>query len=132
MSNDFELLGLKVSGDPSMDQLKTARVEVEELMQPADDQELMVGLVKLKSLTASRNMTDQELDMQIEAMVAKLKEYPRDAALKALERIADDVEWFPSWKQIKDWCLFYSRRRKLAQGAIEAAILSKTLKGQAA
>lgn len=132
VSADFDLIGFRVEGAPSIDQLRAARESVLRLAAPATDQELLSGLVRLKSLTSSRNMRDEELDLQIEAMVSKLKEYPRDAALAALERIADEVEWFPAWKQIRAWCQFYSRRRQFALGAIEAAILRKTMKAVSA
>ena len=69
-----------------------------------------------------------ELDLQIAAYVEKLREYPRDAALKALSVVANEAEWFPAWKVIKDWCDFYSRRRRMALGAIEAKILSMNMK----
>ena len=127
-TSDFDLVGMRIEGTPSLDELKAARTEIERMMQPAEDRELLAAMGKLKALTANRNMTDQELDMQIEALVSKLKEYPRDAALKALDRIADEVEWFPSWSQIKKLCLFYSKRRKFALGAIEVAISREVLK----
>lgn len=128
LTADFDLLGMRVAGEPSMSALSAAASEIREQMAPASEQELLAGLIRLKSLTSSRNMADADLDFQIEAYVDKLREYPRDAALKALSVVANETEWFPAWKTIKDWCDFYSRRRQMALGAIEAKILSTNMK----
>jgi DNA-binding NarL/FixJ family response regulator len=128
LTPDFSLVGLKVKGDPSLDQLKAARSEIEEGMNPATDDELLAAFVKVSALTTSRNMSDDAQYLQMEAHIEKLKGYPRDAALKALETVVDESDWFPSWKKIKDLCQFYSQRRRMALSAIDVEINRRVMK----
>jgi hypothetical protein len=128
LAPDFSLVGLKVVGNPSIDQLKAARAEIEKTMEPATDDELLAAFVQVSALTISRNMSEDAQYLKMEAHIGKLKKYPRDAALRALDTVVDESDWFPSWKKLKDLCAFYSQRRRMAISAIEVELTRRTLK----
>lgn len=94
-------------------------------MAPADDDDVFKALLKVKLLTASRKQSDGEMEMQLRTYANELKRFPADATLKALDKIADDHEFFPSWREILIRVEFFCRRRQTLIAEIDRALHSR-------
>ena len=83
---------------------------------------MLAFLFKVKNLTKHRKQSDSEMEMQLRTYAAELRRYPRDATLKALDRISDDHEFFPAWKEIRLRVEFHCRRRQTLMNEIDRAL----------
>ena len=122
---DFDFIGFEGVRDLDEQQLHALRAELEAHMAPAQDDEVYKALMKVKLLTKARKQSDGELEMQLRTYAAELKRYPRDATLKALDRISDDYEFFPAWKEIRQRVEFYCRRSQSLLNEIDRALHRK-------
>lgn len=122
---EFDFVGFEGVRDLPEEQLHALRKELERHMAPADDDEVYKALFKVKNLTKHRKQSDSEMEMQLRAYAAELKRYPRDATLKALDRISDDHEFFPAWKEIRLRVEFHCRRRQTLMNEIDRALHRK-------
>ena len=82
-------------------------------------------MIKVKLLTASRKQSDSEMEMQLRTYANELRRYPADATLKALDKIADDHEFFPSWREIMLRVEYHCRRRQTLIDEIDRALNRK-------
>ena len=125
ISSDFQFVGYEGVNKLTEHQLHALRQSVEEHMAPADDDEVYKALIKVKLLTASRKQSDSEMEMQLRTYANELRRYPADATLKALDKIADDHEFFPSWREIMLRVEYHCRRRQTLIGEIDRALNRK-------
>lgn len=102
--------------------LNEGRIAILSLSEPADDDMILQALLKLRSLTASRGIGDADLDMTLEAFAEKLKEYPADATIQALNEAPDRSKWFPTWYDLKTRIHYLSQHRRLILAAIDRKI----------
>ncbi len=125
ISSDFQFVGYEGVNKLTEQQLHALRQSVEAHMAPADDDEVYKALLKVKLLTASRKQSDGEMEMQLRTYANELRRFPADATLKALDKIADDHEFFPSWREILIRVEFHCRRRQTLISDIDRALHSK-------
>ena len=125
ISSDFQFVGYEGVNKLTEPQLHALRQSVEAHMAPADDDDVYKALLKVKLLTASRKQSDGEMEMQLRTYANELRRFPADATLKALDRIADDHEFFPSWREILIRVEFFCRRRQTLIAEIDRALHSK-------
>ena len=92
---------------------------------PAEDDEVYKALMKVKLLTKARKQSDSEMEMQLRTYAAELRRYPKDATLRALNKIADDYEFFPAWREIMLRVEFHCRRRFTLLNEIERVLDSR-------
>lgn len=119
---DFDFVGFEGVRDLPEEQLHALKAELERHMAPAEDDEVYKALFKVKNLTKHRKQSDSEMEMQLRTYAAELRRYPRDATLKALDRISDDHEFFPAWKEIRLRVEFHCRRRQTLMNEIDRAL----------
>ena len=127
LTREFDLQGLTLAGPVSEAMLIKAEAELVKSMEPADEETLARAVLKLRGLTSHRN-NGKDLDVILEAYVEKLRQYPKDAVLESLDKLADDSEWFPSWSNMRADIEWRCKRRLLAMQAIQQERQKKTLK----
>lgn len=86
--------------------MKLARDQVLRLLAPASDAVLEKALAAL-SLLVTRQGAEEDVDedtaeLQLALYVARLRDYPEDIALNAIETWPDRSQFWPAWKQLKD------------------------------
>jgi hypothetical protein len=86
-----------------------------------DTKSIIEELTRLKMLTASRNLTVDELTLQISLYAEELSAYPMDA-IRAAIRAACEDKWWPTWADLKEDLDFYSQNRRLGSRAICRAL----------
>ncbi|WP_085908297.1 hypothetical protein [Kiloniella majae] len=67
---------------------------------PLPRTEVVRELVRLKAKTANKNMSDEDLRMQLEVYAEELQAYPADCVIHAL-KLAGSNEWFPTWSDLE-------------------------------
>ncbi|GAB5471433.1 MAG: hypothetical protein Kilf2KO_44630 [Rhodospirillales bacterium] len=68
---------------------------------PAADERLLQGLLAVKALTRRRNETDGDLELQVRLYAARLRDYPADIALAALDDWPRQSPWWPAWHDLQ-------------------------------
>ena len=116
LSSEYDFKGYSIN-TLSPKKLAIVKAEAEKLMRPADDMTLLQELIKLRSLTKHRN-EGYDIDLLLETLVDKLSKYPEDAVVKALDRISDKSQWWPSWFEIKKEVEYYCKHRIALLNAI--------------
>ena len=119
---DLERYAIKGADQLTLETLNEGRAVILEMSKPASDDMILQGLLKVRSLTASRGIGDADLDMTLEAFAEKLKEYPADATIQALNEAPDRSKWFPTWYELKDHIHYLSQHRRLILEAIDREI----------
>ena len=119
---DLERYTINDAGQLTRETLNEGRTAILSLSEPADDDMILQALLKLRSLTASRGIGDADLDMTLEAYAEKLKEYPADATIQALNEAPDRSKWFPTWFDLKTRIHYLSQHRRLILAAIDRII----------
>jgi len=119
---DLESYTINDADQLTIEALTAGRTAILSLSEPADDDMILQALLKLRSLTASRGIGDADLDMTLEAFAEKLKEYPADATIQALNEAPDRSKWFPTWYDLKTRIHYLSQHRRLILMAIDRKI----------
>ena len=101
--------------------LREMRERLERSMLPASEADIAKGLLKLRALTSHRD-AGIDIDVILEAYVEKLQQYPADAVLESLDRLAYRYKWWPSWLEISEDVEFRCRRRVELRIALERRI----------
>ncbi len=87
---------------------------------PAAPSDCAMALGKLKAITISRNVTDEDLTVQIAAMAEELCPYPLDAVLDSCRAWARSEKFFPTWAELRVLC----EERVLFRRALARALRS--------
>ncbi len=75
---------------------------------PAPADKLADAIAVLGELTRGNT---SEPELQVRAYVSKLREYPADIAMEALNAWPERSKWFPAWQELKDRMAFVAERR---------------------
>ena len=118
LSRDYDFLGYLITNEVSDKILGQTYEALQASLIPATDNEIAKGLLKLRALT-SHKVDGQDIDLILEAYVEQLRDYPREAVLESLNRMAGHVKWFPSWHELKDDIEFRCKHRIGLMKAIE-------------
>lgn len=86
---------------------------------PADDTTLVKHLVRLRVSTASRQVSDLDQDLVLEAYAETLAEYPADVVASAMKRAPKLFKFWPTVSELVEMCEWRSRKRRLMLHAIE-------------
>ena len=124
-NSDFDFVGFEGVKDLPDEQLHALKTELMKQLVPAEDEEVYKALMKVKLLTKARKQSDSEMEMQLRTYAAELRRYPKDATLRALNKIADDYEFFPAWREIMLRVEFHCRRRFTLLNEIERVLDSR-------
>jgi hypothetical protein len=108
-------------------ELKEALEEIKSSMTPATDKEIAGELLKLRSLTKTRNEGKNDIEIMMESYAEKFREYPRDVVLEVLRMAPGRYKFFPSWAELKEELDWRSGYAKEAVAAIEGKIMSRRL-----
>jgi hypothetical protein len=79
-------------------------------------------LLRLKLKTASRNLTDQEVGLQVSIYAEDLACYPEDSVVGVLRQWATEHKWWPAWAEIKGLLDERCERRRAMREALRIAI----------
>ena len=119
---NYELMGYKITGKPTREQLQGLKAQIEEISKPLSEERITMALLQLKAITKERSMSSNESSLQIDTLVELLSAYPADAVLKGIQFCANTCKFFQSWSEIKDEVYWYSKNRVAALGAINAKL----------
>jgi hypothetical protein len=119
---NYELMGYKITGKPTREQLQGLKAQIEEISKPLSEERITMALLQLKAITKERPMSSNESSLQIDTLVELLSAYPADAVLKGIQFCANTCKFFPAWSEIKDEVYWYSKNRVAALGAINAKL----------
>ena len=95
----FELHGEFGEGD-ARDALRLAEL----LNAPASPSDCTMSLGKLRTITVTREVTREDLIIQIAAMTEELCAYPLDVVLDACRASARSSKFFPTWAELWQLC----------------------------
>jgi|GEM_PF-2017325 len=110
-----------------MAELNKALEEIKSSLIPASDKEIAGELLKLRSLTKTRNEGKNDIRIMMESYAEKFREYPRDVALEVLGMAPGRYKFFPSWAELEEELDWRSGYAKEAVAAIEGKIMSRRL-----
>ena len=110
-NSDYEITGYTIDTDIDIDDLELARQTIMDQSQEPQLKDIAMGLAKLDALTARPGKTEMDIDLMIQAYSDKIREYPADAVIKALDTLADN-HWFPTWAEIKAELDYLTRQRR--------------------
>ena len=127
LSPDFDFQGFKFNRKVTVAELNEALEEIKSSMIPATDKEIAGELLKLRSLTKSRNEGKNDIRIMMESYAEKFREYPRDVVLEVLRMAPGRYKFFPSWAELKEELDWRSGYAKEAVAAIEGKIMSRRL-----
>ena len=127
LSPDFDFQGFKFNRKVTVAELNEALEEIKSSMIPATDKEIAGELLKLRSLTKSRNEGKNHIRIMMESYAEKFREYPRDVVLEVLRMAPGRYKFFPSWAELKEELDWRSGYAKEAVAAIEGKIMSRRL-----
>lgn len=82
---------------------------LEALCAPAEAERLAKSIATLNELT---RRSSSEPDLQLRAYVAKLREYPADIAINALNTWPEKSQWFPTWFELREHMKFWADKRR--------------------
>ena len=116
LTSDFDFRGYIITNDVSDKKLNETYDAIQSTMMPAEDSVIARALAQLMALTAGKA---KDIDLTLESYVQKLRQYPKDAVIESLNKLADQYKWFPSWSEIKDDVEFRCRHRIELLRAIE-------------
>ena len=106
ISSEYDFTGYSIK-KLSPKKLGIAKAAVEKMMTPADEMTLL-----------QRN-EGYDIDLLLETLVEKLSRYPEDAVVKALDRIVDKSQWWPSWFEIKKEVEYHCQHRLALLNAVD-------------
>jgi len=121
-SSEWDTIRYELTQVIDVKDLITGRKAIMELCQPADRKLVGQCLVKLRALTATRNLGDFDLDLTLEAYADKLMEYPADAVVQALNEAPDRDKWFPAWADLKTRLDYHTTDRRLVVQCLDRKI----------
>lgn len=81
---------------------------VESVCAPAPEARLAQAIAVLGELTRGNT---NEPGLQVRAYVAKLREFPADIAMDALNSWPERSKWFPAWQELRERMSFVADRR---------------------
>ena len=128
LSPDFDFQGFKFNRKVTVDELNEALEEIKSSMTPATDKEIAGELLKLRSLTKSRNEGKDDIRIMMESYAEKFREYPRDVVLEVLRMAPGRYKFFPAWAELKEELDWRSGYAKEALDAIDKKILREGMK----
>jgi len=117
-NKEYEFAGYEI--DRVVD-LNAAMEHLERQMEPASREELYAALGTLKLMTAGKAQDGNTIAAQIKVYAAQLAKYPADAALRGIERTADEVQWWPAWSELRENVEWFCKFRLAAMKAINLA-----------
>ena len=127
LSPEFDFQGFKFNRKVTVAELNEALEEIKSSMIPATDKEIAGELLKLRSLTKTRNEGKNDIRIMMESYAEKFREYPRDVVLEVLRMAPGRYKFFPSWAELKEELDWRSGYAKEAVAAIEGKIMSRRL-----
>ena len=127
LSPEFDFQGFKFNRKVTVAELNEALEEIKSSLIPASDKEIAGELLKLRSLTKTRNEGKNDIRIMMESYAEKFREYPRDVVLEVLRMAPGRYKFFPSWAELKEELDWRSGYAKEAVAAIEGKIMSRRL-----
>ena len=127
LSPDFDFQGFKFNRKVTVAELNKALEEIKSSMTPATDKEIAGELLKLRSLTKTRNEGKDDIRIMMESYAEKFREYPRDVVLEVLGMAPGRHKFFPAWAELKEELDWRSGYAKEAVATIEGKIMSRRL-----
>ncbi len=102
--NESYIADYRLADGASAADAKVALAIVERLLAPAGKRDCAkaVGLLKVK--TKERNLTQEDLALQVVVYAEELTVYPIDAVRAACRDWADTQTFFPAWSELRDRC----------------------------
>lgn len=121
LSSEYDFLGYDLEDGDSIsdDELQDAIRVLDQTLQPAEPKQIIQELTKLKSITASRNTSHEELKLTISAIADQLQGYPEDVVVPILQRQASQSKWFPTWYELKQQIDIYCQKRIAARDRLQ-------------
>ncbi len=95
----YELRGEFGEGD-ARDALRLAEL----LNAPSSPSDCAMALGKLRTITVTRELTGEDLILQIGAMTEELYAYPLDVVRDACRAWARSTKFFPTWAELRQLC----------------------------
>ena len=101
VSPEFDLRGYRICREVATEDLERVAAEIRATIQPAEDEDLVKEILRLKVLTISKAMGDRDMDLMVEIYVEKLRKYPADAVMEAFDVLGDECKFFPAWSELR-------------------------------
>ena len=120
---DTEFRGYALTREVPKADLEAAWRQAREINAPANLQELVTELVRLRALTKMRNETEMDSQIMISALAEEMAPYPIDIIQDACRKWARMEKFFPAWAELKDMMDFRLNRRKRLEKALADAML---------
>lgn len=126
VDRDYELTGYQMTKEVSQQDKDTAIKMLDKALEPLPTNTILQELTRLKLKTMARNMTTEELSLQLAVYVDELSSYPADIVVKVLRDWPKQSKWWPTWHELDVELGWRTNRRQykldaLIKGASKAS-----------
>jgi hypothetical protein len=101
---DFDVIGYDLKPGCSREDLGKALAIVSQACEPDRPEHVVSELVRLNSVTQSRERQDTDLEMSYVAMAEGLADFPADVIRDACRAYARCHKWRPSLSELREFC----------------------------
>ena len=118
VDRDYELTGYQMTKEVSQQDKDTAIKMLDKALEPLPSKTILQELTRLKLKTMARNMTTEELSLQLAVYVDELSEYPADIVVKVLRDWPRNSKWWPTWHELDIELRWRTNRRQYKLDAL--------------
>jgi hypothetical protein len=118
---DFDVIGYDLKPGCSREDLGKALAIVSQACEPDRPEHVVSELVRLNSVTQSRERQDTDLEMSYVAMAEGLADFPADVIRDACRAYARCHKWRPSLSELREFCWPRFRARESLRSTLRRA-----------
>lgn len=118
---DSKLTGYKWAADVSEEDIGRALIAIERSLEPSPRSLVAAEVLRLKTLTASRAASAEDLNVTATLYMDELQAFPPDVVVNACRYWVRNEKWWPAWSELKDILDFRMRRRLALARALREA-----------
>ena len=120
-----ETLDWRLQGDPGDEDATTAMQMLKALMVPADREEVMIALAKMRALVVSKRESEDDQTFVLAAYGEQIEaeRYPLDVVKQACRETVQLTRFWPSWSEFKERCDAGFLKRKAFHHAMRQYLL---------
>ena len=114
----WDLTGYQMTKEVAKQDKDTAIKMLDKALEPLPSETILQELTRLKLKTMARNMTTEELSLQLAVYTDELGQYPADIVVKVLRDWPKQSKWWPTWHELDIELEWRTNRRQLKLDAL--------------
>ena len=118
VDRDYNLTGYQMTKEVTKQDKDTAIKMLQKALEPLPANTILQELTRLKLKTMARNMTTEELSLQLAVYTDELGQYPADIVVKVLRDWPKQSKWWPTWHELDIELEWRTNRRQFKLDAL--------------